>query len=693
MVFRRAGAPVYSITVHVDMAVPVLTELETFEGGGPVATDARSPSGSAAEISTRVRQTSDGFVSCSDEDDWLPLSGASGSRSGTASQGGSQVLGLLQVEVVGAEHVPLGRVRLNQGGPQSPFVVLSCGRRSFRTRVVPRSTDPVWQERLYLPVTEREAGYHASLAVYNYRALGVNNCIGSVPVEIGEFVGRPDRTFRVALPLNVEPEDADAGRPCRLFIKCGFFTMGHLRHAFWHALCRHFDPAGRGALLLADVEALLGCVGPGLADECLDAVAAALGAAGPPFDYDTVAGALAPLGIASSAPADADARGHTAVIGECPVCGKRFRASLLADDLLVHVNICVSRDATGRLEREMMGGFLTEEHASRKWLSRVFSSFGFGNYQLGRNNANIFVHDRASGKLIEERMPAYIRLGIRMIYSQQGRAADLGMVRRLLHSMTLRQGQRFSSAESARSIPGFIRFHQLSLEDVRDPLGSFRSFNEFFFRKLKPGARPAASADPAVTLIPADCRFVCFPTVTEATRVWIKGARFSVASLLMDEAMGAYYEGGSIAVCRLAPQDYHRFHAPFEASVNFTYHLPGAYFTVNPMAVRKAIDVYTENARTVVLLDSPVYGRVAYVAVGAMMVGSILLTCEPGQALARLDEIGYFAFGGSTIVMVFPRGSHRFDADLLKDSAEGLETLVRVGQSMGGRETPPGGSP
>lgn len=134
---------------------------------------------------------------------------------------------------------------------------------------------------------------------------------------------------------------------------------------------------------------------------------------------------------------------------------------------------------------------------------------------------------------------------------------------------------------SVREIPAFIRFHNLNVTEIRDPLDSFKNFNEFFYRHLKPGVRPISSPDdPNVAVSVADCRCTVYPTVSEATRLWIKGTQFSLKKLFggkrldaeidgnagradsvdgMDpEVLAKMFEGGAVAIFRLAPQDYHR---------------------------------------------------------------------------------------------------------------------------------------
>lgn len=93
--------------------------------------------------------------------------------------------------------------------------------------------------------------------------------------------------------------------------------------------------------------------------------------------------------------------------------------------------------------------------------------------------------------------------------------------------------------------------------------------------------------------------------------------------------------------------------------------------------------MYGENARKIVPIDSPVFGRVMAVCIGAMMVGSILTTVEEGEQVKRGQEFGYFAFGGSTIVVLFEKGMVEWDEDLLINGRASLETLVRVGMRVG----------
>ncbi|KAG6863879.1 hypothetical protein C0991_002481 [Blastosporella zonata] len=260
------------------------------------------------------------------------------------------------------------------------------------------------------------------------------------------------------------------------------------------------------------------------------------------------------------------------------------------------------------------------------------------------------------------------------------------VARRLLKSLSIKQGNKYDAPQSAADIPGFIEFHGLNMDEILEPLDSFKTFNQFFFRKLKPSARPIESPDDPYRLVSAaDCRLMTFATVDDATRLWIKGREFSVARLLGDVYRGEAekYRGGALAIFRLAPQDYHRFHSPVEGTVGAMSLVAGEYYTVNPQAIRSSLDVYGENVRKIVPIDSPQFGRVMAVCIGAMMVGSIKTTVEEGEHVYRGQEFGFFAFGGSTIVVLFEKDRVEWDEDLLINGRASLETLVRVGSGIG----------
>lgn len=217
------------------------------------------------------------------------------------------------------------------------------------------------------------------------------------------------------------------------------------------------------------------------------------------------------------------------------------------------------------------------------------------------------------------------------------------------------------------------------MTEVKYPVEKFNNFNEFFYRELKPGARPCSAPDnPRIIVSPADCRSVVFNSIDNATKIWVKGREFSMARLLGNAYPEdvARYQGGALGIFRLAPQDYHRFHIPVDGIMGEPKTIEGEYYTVNPMAIRSALDVYGENVRVCVPIDSEAHGRVMVICVGAMMVGSTVITRKVGERVGRAEELGYFKFGGSTILLLFEPGRMKFDDDLSDNSAAALETLV-----------------
>ncbi|KAJ9108700.1 hypothetical protein QFC21_000020 [Naganishia friedmannii] len=372
-------------------------------------------------------------------------------------------------------------------------------------------------------------------------------------------------------------------------------------------------------------------------------------------------------------------------IKTCPLCHRPRLNKKSEADIITHLAVCASADWS-RVDRIVVGNYVTASQAQRKFLSKVLTKLSSGAYSLGANSANIIVQDRATGQLQEEKMAVYVRLGIRVLYKGAKGRMEGGRARRLMKSMSVKQGIKYDSPESKLEIPTFIAFHNLNVDEILDPIDSFQTFNQFFYRKLRPDARPISDPeDPGRLVSCADCRMMAFESVSEATRIWVKGREFSVGRLLGPKYKDVIhkFEGGALGIFRLAPQDYHRFHSPVEGVIGKSTFIDGQYYTVNPQAIRTTLDVYGENVRKIVPIESPHFGTVMTVWVGAMMVGSIGTTVKEGDHVKRGDELGWFAFGGSTIVCIFEQGALQWDDDLLQNGQQSIETLVRMGSGLG----------
>ena len=378
--------------------------------------------------------------------------------------------------------------------------------------------------------------------------------------------------------------------------------------------------------------------------------------------------------------ADETGEEHVIEIRECPICHQPKLNKRSDANIITHIATCASQDWK-QVNNIVMSGFVTSSQAQRKWYSKVITKISYGGYKLGANSANILVQDRLTGQINEERMSVYVRLGIRMLYKGlKANNMEKKRIRKLLKSLSIKQGKKYDDPASAKEIESFVAFHQLDMSEVLLSTSQFKNFNEFFYRALKPGARPCSAPDDSRVIVsPADCRTVVFNTLDQAQSIWVKGREFTVERLLGDAYPQdvARYQGGSLGIFRLAPQDYHRFHIPVDGVLDEPKIIEGEYYTVNPMAIRSALDVYGENVRVICPIDSVSHGRVMVICVGAMMVGSTVITRQKGEHVKRAEELGYFKFGGSTLLLLFEPGRMRYDDDLVDNSRSALETLVR----------------
>jgi len=342
-----------------------------------------------------------------------------------------------------------------------------------------------------------------------------------------------------------------------------------------------------------------------------------------------------------------------------------------------------SDEASNDNDSFVIGGFLTEASATRGFAERAINRVIAGEYNINKENGNIFVIVRKTGARDEEKIPGFVRMGIRALYNPLD-LDSMKILLKILKKMTISQGKAYDKPSSAKHIRAFVDFHQLNMDESLEPIENFKTFNEFFYRKLKASARPINEPEnPRRAVSGADCRCMVFPEVSRATELWIKGKNFSLGGLLTDETAAKKYEGGSMVIFRLAPQDYHRFHLPVNGVIKSRKPIDGEYYTVSPMAVRADVDVFTRNKRVFTLLESPEFGTVAFISVGATMVASIVFTKEVGDSFKKGDEYGYFAFGGSTCIALFEKGKIKFDDDLVQNSGKPIETLLQMGDGIG----------
>ncbi len=235
---------------------------------------------------------------------------------------------------------------------------------------------------------------------------------------------------------------------------------------------------------------------------------------------------------------------------------------------------------------------------------------------------------------------------------------------------------------SALKILPFISKYEVDADDFAKSPFDYKNFNEFFYRALKPGARPVTPGDKIATM-PADARHLAFQDIQAAAGFYVKGSKFSFAELLGNDEDAKLFAGGAMLISRLCPVDYHRFHFPVNGVPGESRLINGWLYSVSPVALRRRLHYLIENKRIVTIIDSPEFGKVAMVEVGATNVGSIQQSFVPGRAVKKGDEKGLFAFGGSCVITIFQQGRIRFDADLVEQSAQHLETYARLGDRLG----------
>jgi phosphatidylserine decarboxylase len=228
----------------------------------------------------------------------------------------------------------------------------------------------------------------------------------------------------------------------------------------------------------------------------------------------------------------------------------------------------------------------------------------------------------------------------------------------------------------------FIKKFHVDPSEFQDPITSFKSFNDFFIRKLKSSCRPFSS-DEQVAILPADARYLVFPSIDQSQGFFVKGKKFSLSSLVQDAALAKQFAHGSMVVARLAPVDYHRFHFCCDGLAHAPQLVPGHLYSVNPLALQKHSEILAENKRMITRIETSCFDLVLSIEVGATYVGTIHQTFPAETFQKKGAEKGYFSFGGSCLILLFKPHVIQLDQDLVDASLHSLETLGKLGQSLG----------
>ena len=264
---------------------------------------------------------------------------------------------------------------------------------------------------------------------------------------------------------------------------------------------------------------------------------------------------------------------------------------------------------------------------------------------------------------------------LRVIYETTGGRMFLGILTAPLLSKIA--GAFMDSFLSKPLIKPFIRRSGIDMSQFEER--DFRSYNDFFTRKVKPEKRPL-DLEPKHLISPCDSKLTVYH-IDRRSIFRIKGSHYRISDILHNKFMSDRFSGGLCLIFRLEVDDYHRYCYIDDGLKTENTFIKGELHTVNPVALGR-YNVYKRNSREYTLIHTDNFGDVVQVEVGAMMVGRIC-NHHGAASVKRGQEKGKFEFGGSTIVMLLEKGAAEIDHDIMKNSSEGIETVVKYGEKIG----------
>lgn len=252
------------------------------------------------------------------------------------------------------------------------------------------------------------------------------------------------------------------------------------------------------------------------------------------------------------------------------------------------------------------------------------------------------------------------------------------LLKLLVQPWVSRVAGAFLSLPLSRFLIGpFVRKNQMDLSDY--PETRYHTFNAFFSRKIIPSRRPVFG-DAETLIAPCDGKLTAIE-ISGDNRFSVKGVNYTLDTLLGSCDLAEKYKGGTLLLFRLTVDDYHRYCWPFDGVPGEQNRIQGAYHTVNPLAAEKR-PIYRENTREYLEIETERFGTALMMEVGALLVGRIRNHALTGPVY-RGQEKGYFQFGGSTVILLLEPEAVRLDQDILCNSRNGEETVVKMGEQIG----------
>ena len=267
---------------------------------------------------------------------------------------------------------------------------------------------------------------------------------------------------------------------------------------------------------------------------------------------------------------------------------------------------------------------------------------------------------------------------LRLLYGNRAGRMVLGWLIRPEVSKLV--GRFMDTGLSRIMINPFIKKNDIDLSLCQR--NEFESYNDFFKRKLVPGARTIDTTDEGF-VSPCDSRLTVYDIEdTERQTFNIKDSEYTVASLLRDKKLARHYRGGKLWLFRLCVDDYHRYIYNVSGKQSDVRRIEGVYHTVNPIA-SEYYDIYKENTREYCLIRTENAGTVVDMEVGALLVGRIVNRYVDSTDVRRGEEKGYFEFGGSTIILLTQKDKVTPLGRIVENSRKDIETRDRQGELVG----------
>ncbi|MGR3952260.1 MAG: archaetidylserine decarboxylase [Chlamydia sp.] len=235
-----------------------------------------------------------------------------------------------------------------------------------------------------------------------------------------------------------------------------------------------------------------------------------------------------------------------------------------------------------------------------------------------------------------------------------------------------------------KGIAPFCTTYQIDEREFEKPIAEYRSFNDFFIRKLRSEVRPIDKDEHSV-IAPADARYTFIPNIDKEMPFTVKGSIFNLESFFQSKEEASLYYGGVMVIARLCPTDCHRYVFPTSGAVSKSAReISGNLYSVSPIATSRFPEIWWKNKRVLTIINLFSNASYAMFEVGATNCGTIVHTFSPNSRIEKGEEKGYFKLGGSAIILIFPKGLVELDSALLALQREfNSEVYCQYGQRLG----------